>query len=111
MNTILCLILLIVPLTMAYPRHSSNELDRFLRLYLKERAEHLDEMDNSNSDEQTVDRRDTLLSALANEEKRQAPPVCLPAVWTCGPGLPECCPGLMCFAGNAKRGHHCVARG
>ncbi len=37
-------------------------------------------------------------------------PLCLPHLWTCGPALPPCCHGLMCYDGNAKRGRHCVAR-
>jgi hypothetical protein len=38
-------------------------------------------------------------------------PPCLPNVWTCGPSLPPCCHGLMCYDGNAKRGRYCVAKG
>jgi hypothetical protein len=37
-------------------------------------------------------------------------PLCLPHGWTCGPGLPTCCSGLVCYDGNAKRGAHCVSR-
>lgn len=36
--------------------------------------------------------------------------LCLPTIWTCGPDLPPCCPGLICYNGNAKRGRYCIAR-
>ncbi|CAF2405856.1 unnamed protein product [Rotaria sp. Silwood2] len=45
------------------------------------------------------------------EQKLLPNPLCLPQVWTCGPNFPPCCPGLMCYDGNAKRGRYCVAKG
>jgi len=45
-----------------------------------------------------------------DEKPARNNPLCLPIIWTCGPGLPPCCPGLFCYAGNAKRGRHCVSR-
>lgn len=51
-----------------------------------------------------------LMPLYYSQQLAQDPP-CLPHVWTCGPGLPPCCPGLMCYDGNAKRGRQCVAKG
>ena len=108
MNCFYCLILLLVPLTLSYPRSRKNDIDRFLNMYLQEQLAHSDDDSSGNSNEEYVVRRQNMFpfSAL-----RQAQPMCLPNIWTCGPGLPACCPGLMCYDGNAKRGRHCVARG
>jgi hypothetical protein len=51
------------------------------------------------------------LMPLHYQQQLMHSPPCLPHIWTCGPGLPPCCPGLTCYEGNAKRGRHCVARG
>jgi hypothetical protein len=48
---------------------------------------------------------------LYYSEQSLQKPSCLPHIWTCGPDLPPCCPGLMCYDGNAKRGRQCVTKG
>ena len=99
MNYFYGLILLLIPLTLAYPRFHSTDFDRFLDRYFKQRT---------NSDDNSPNRRQ-FAYPLAPGQQHQ--PACLPHVWTCGPGLPPCCAGLMCYDGNAKRGRQCVARG
>jgi hypothetical protein len=112
MNYFYCLILLLIPLTLAYPRSHSNDLDRLLEIYLKERLENTNEIDDSsNSNEELFVRRQNLFPFQFMQQHQQVQPVCLPHIWTCGQGLPPCCPGLMCYDGNAKRGRQCVARG
>jgi hypothetical protein len=108
MNYIYCLILLFIPFIAAYPRSHSNNFDRFVDKYLKERSANLNEVNNPNSNAKFAARR-RLTFPLFGMQQHQ--PTCLPNVWTCGPGLPPCCSGLMCYDGNAKRGRHCVARG
>jgi hypothetical protein len=82
----------------------SNDLNRYLKLQQR------------NSDEfnrKFGSPRDHVfrLMPLYYQQKSLQYPSCLPTVWTCGPGLPPCCPGLMCYDGNAKRGRYCVAKG
>jgi hypothetical protein len=108
MKAMFCLIILILPFTMAYPRRLSNEFENLLEMYLNKRAEQLDAMNQSDSDEEFIDRRH---NELSEHEERQSSVDCIPNLWTCGPSLPPCCSGYMCFDGNAKRGRHCVARG
>lgn len=101
---------LLLPFTLAYPRFHTNTLDRFLKEYFKERSE---SMHNPAFDRESFIRRQFMFpSALPIQQYQpQVQPTCLPHVWTCGPDLPPCCAGLMCYDGNAKRGRHCVARG
>jgi hypothetical protein len=103
MNCFYGLILLLIPLTLAYPRSYSNDFDRFLEKYFKERSQ---------LNEGFLDRRQVMYPLSPMQQYQpQMQPTCLPHVWTCGPGLPPCCAGLMCYDGNAKRGRQCVARG
>jgi hypothetical protein len=116
MNYYYYLILLILPFTFSYPRHQSNEFNRFLDRYLRERSRNINEGNNANLNEEFVDRRQNMFPFPPMQQQQQQQqanlqPMCLPHIWTCGPGLPPCCPGLMCYDGNAKRGRHCVARG
>ena len=117
MNSIrCCLILLILPLMFAYPRRYSNDLERLLNLHFRERAGNVDDDDNNddmNSNEDTIERRQLMYPIQLQHQLQQQVPqaMCLPNIWTCGPDLPPCCPGLMCYDGNAKRGRHCIARG
>ncbi len=106
MNYFYGLILLLIPLTLAYPHFHSNDFDRFLEKYFKERS------NNPNSNEKFFARQQLMYPlAPMQQYQPQMQPTCLPHVWTCGPGLPPCCAGLMCYDGNAKRGRQCVARG
>ena len=105
MNCLYGLFFVLLPLTLAYPRFHTNTFDRFLKEYFKERSD-------SDLDRESFIRRQFLFPSLPLQQyQSQIQPTCLPAVWTCGPGLPPCCDGLMCYDGNAKRGRHCVARG
>jgi hypothetical protein len=112
MNYFYCLILLSIPYIFAYPHSHSNDFDRLFNKYLKERSGNIDEINDANSNKEFVVRRRLMFPILPIQPyPLQAQPTCLPHVWTCGPGLPPCCPGLMCYDGNAKRGRQCVARG
>ncbi|CAF0821805.1 unnamed protein product [Rotaria sp. Silwood1] len=112
MNYFHCFILLLIPLVFSYPRSNSDDFNRFLEMYLKERSGELDEGNNESSNEEVLVRRQKLFNVLPVQQYQpQLQPMCLPHIWTCGPGLPPCCPGLMCYDGNAKRGRQCVARG
>lgn len=81
MNYFYGLILLLIPLTLAYPKFHSNDFDRLLDKYFKQR---------SYSDENSLNRRQ-FAYPLAPIQQYQPPmqPACLPHVWTCGPGLIE----------------------
>ncbi|CAF1505000.1 unnamed protein product [Didymodactylos carnosus] len=45
------------------------------------------------------------------QQQQQQQMQCTPEIWTCGYDRPQCCPGLTCYHGNAKKGSICVARG
>ncbi|CAF3334090.1 unnamed protein product [Rotaria socialis] len=112
MNYFFCFIIFLVPLVFSYPRSGSNDDNHLFGTYLKGRLEESDEDINENSNEERLVRRQNLLSLFPVQHyQSQYQPTCLPHIWTCGPGLPQCCPGLMCFDGNAKRGRYCAARG
>lgn len=108
MYSFYCLIILLIPLTLAYPRHHADDFDRFLDMYSREQ---LNKDNQANEEEFVVRRQNMFPFSPIQQQLPQVQPICLPQIWTCGPGLPECCPGLMCYSGNAKRGRHCVARG
>jgi hypothetical protein len=110
MNYFYCSILLLIPLTFAYPRSHPNDFDHFLNKYLQGRPRNMYGINNANSNEEHVVHRQSMFPILPIQQQ-QMQQMCLPNVWTCGPNLPPCCPGLMCYDGNAKRGRHCVARG
>jgi hypothetical protein len=115
MNYFYCLILLLIPLAFSYPRSYSNDVNHLLDMYLRERLENMDESNDANLNEEFVVRRQNMFPFFPMQQQQQQQPqgqhMCLPHIWTCGPGLPPCCQGLMCYDGNAKRGRHCVARG
>jgi hypothetical protein len=112
MSYLYCLILLLIPLTFAYPHSYSNDFDRLLKKYLKEQSGNINDFNSPNLNEEFFVRQQRMFPMLPIQQHQPLlPPMCLPNVWTCGPGLPPCCPGLMCYDGNAKRGRHCVARG
>ncbi|CAF0806940.1 unnamed protein product [Adineta steineri] len=106
-------ILLLSVLTLVYSYPHSNNYDRFLDMYLKERSAIMDKLNHVNSNEEHIVRRQNMYPPMMpiQQYAPQMQPMCLPNIWTCGPGLPPCCPGLMCYDGNAKRGRHCLARG
>ena len=116
MSFLIWTLLLLVPLAQGYPRHYSTDLNDFLNLYLRQR-----EGKQEQSNENSITRRQPNfrlmpLNYLPHQQHQQQQPyfqqpTCLPAIWTCGPNLPPCCSGLICYDGNAKRGRHCVARG
>lgn len=112
MNSFHLLLLLLISSVFSYPHDETlNENDR-LNMYLNGRLEEIDDGSNENSNEQKLVRRQKIFSLLPIQHYQQhQQPACLPHIWTCGPGLPSCCPGLMCFEGNAKRGRYCAARG
>ena len=92
-------ILLLISAAIAYPHLNSNE-----------------QLETKN--EKVLVRRQIMFPRIPIQEQqqqqqqaRQGQLTCLPAIWTCGPGLPPCCHGFMCYDGNAKRGRHCIARG
>ena len=91
-------ILLLISAAIAYPHLNSNE-----------------QLETKN--EKVLIRRQIMFPRIPIQEQqqqqqaRQGQLTCLPAIWTCGPGLPPCCHGFMCYDGNAKRGRHCIARG
>jgi hypothetical protein len=103
------LLLLLVSSSIGYPHRPPNDYDRFLDMYMKERTVGLDAANHEYPNEQYLVRRQNMYPFLPMQQQPQ--PMCLPHIWTCGPGLPPCCAGLMCYDGNAKRGRHCVARG
>lgn len=112
MNCFYALIFVFLPLTLAYASSHSNSFDRFFEKYLKERSENIHEITNPDLNEKLVARRQFMFPLLSIQQHQQhVQPMCLPHIWTCGPGLPPCCAGLMCYDGNAKRGRLCVARG
>ncbi len=114
MNSFYCLIILLLPLTFAYPSRHSNDLDRFLDTYLRERSGNVYKFNPKKSNEEFMFPRQNMFPLSSMQQylpPNQPQPMCLPNIWTCGPGLPPCCPGLMCYDGNAKRGRHCLARG
>ena len=104
MNPYYYFILLLLPSFFAYPQPPTNDYDRFLEMYAKER------LANTN-DEYVSRRQNNHPFALIQQQLPQFQQMCSPHIWTCGPNFPPCCPGLMCYDGNAKRGRHCVARG
>ena len=109
MNCFYGLICVLLPLCLAYPSSHSDTFDRLVKEYLKERS---NSISHSASDRDFFIRRQMMYPLLPiHQYQPQVQPTCLPHVWTCGPGLPPCCAGLMCYDGNAKRGRHCVARG
>lgn len=109
MNYLYGFMCLLLPFTLAYPSFHSDTFDRLVREYLQERS---NSISHSASDKDLFIRRQMLYPLVPmHHQQPQVQPTCLPHVWTCGPGLPPCCAGLMCYDGNAKRGRHCVARG
>ncbi|UJR21397.1 hypothetical protein I4U23_024487 [Adineta vaga] len=105
----LCYILIfLIPFSFSYPRQYPNDLNNLLQMYLKQRETMLD-----TSKQKFGSPRQNLFRVMPihYQQLQIHNPTCLPQVWTCGPGLPLCCPGLMCYDGNAKRGRYCVARG
>ena len=113
MNVLHGLILLVfVWTTAAYPNRLANEYDRLMDMYMRERGAGHDAANLEYPNEQYLVRRQNMYPFLPMQQPGpQGQQMCLPHIWTCGPGLPPCCPGLMCYDGNAKRGRHCVARG
>lgn len=108
MNFLHCLLILLIPIISSYSNSQSNGLQKFLHLYMKQRERSLDETNRKfGSPRQHLFRP----SPIYYQEPLLQNPPCLPHVWTCGPHLPPCCPGLMCYDGNAKRGRFCVAKG
>jgi hypothetical protein len=104
MNYIYLMIILLLPFTSPYPRQYSTNLNDFLNMYLKLQNENSEKI---NKDSRTGGHYMSRLMPLHYQQQ----PTCLPHIWTCGPHLPPCCSGLMCYDGNAKRGRYCVARG
>ncbi|UJR28035.1 hypothetical protein I4U23_009292 [Adineta vaga] len=112
MNSYYYCILLLLPLIFAYPNPPTNDHDRFLDMYVKERLANTDSMHHGSLNNEHVVRRQNMYPfPLMQQQLPQFQQMCLPHIWTCGPGLPPCCSGLMCYDGNAKRGRYCVARG
>ncbi|CAF0827474.1 unnamed protein product [Adineta ricciae] len=105
--------LLFLPLLFAYPNPPTNDYERFLSMYAKQRSAHQDTMKHGNLDDEYAIRQQQMFPffPMQHQQPGQFQQMCLPHIWTCGPNLPPCCPGLMCYDGNAKRGRHCVARG
>lgn len=104
MNYFYCLIFLLLSLRFAYPYPQSNDADHFLNKYLRQQL-------NSINGKAFIRRQLMFPISPIQQQQPQILPICLPHIWTCGPGLPRCCPSLMCYDGNAKRGRYCVARG
>ncbi len=105
MNFLCFMLVLLLPFTFAYSRRYSND---FFNMYSKQHEPNSDETNKKfGSHRQQMFR----LMPLHYQQQLMHSPPCLPHIWTCGPGLPPCCPGLTCYEGNAKRGRHCVARG
>lgn len=116
MNPSLWIVLFMLPIIVSYPHEQSNSFNRFLNNYLRQR----DGNHGDKSPEEQASRRQPFFRLIPlnyhhgyfqQQQQQQHQPNCLPAIWTCGPSLPPCCVGLMCYDGNAKRGRHCVARG
>ena len=108
MNLLSYIFILLLPLCYSYPHRYSNDLNDFLNMHMKQRPTNYDETGRKfGSSRQNIFR----FMPLNYHQQIVQNPVCLPQVWTCGPGLPPCCSGLMCYDGNAKRGRYCVARG
>jgi hypothetical protein len=105
MNFLCYIIILLLPFTFGYPRRYPNNL---LNMYSNQQETNFDApYKKFGSSRQHLFR----MMPLHHQQPLIQSPPCLPHVWTCGPDLPPCCPGLMCYDGNAKRGRHCVARG
>lgn len=119
MNLSVWFVACIMPIVLCYPRHNSNEINRFLNSYVRQSGAAHDGREG----EGFMSRRQPLFRLMPlnyhhsffqhqQQQQQQQPQItCLPEIWTCGPGLPPCCRGLMCYDGNAKRGRYCVARG
>jgi len=108
MNFLYWISILLLPLVFSYRHRYSNGLNDVVHMYMKQREANLDEINKKFGSPRyhmlrfmPIDHQQQLVQNLP----------CVPQIWTCGPGLPDCCPGLMCFEGNAKRGRHCVAKG
>lgn len=100
-NCIFVLFLLL--LTVVY----SYDLNRYFNTYMKNRETNSDEFHRKfGSPRQNIFR----LMPIHYQQHAIQTPSCLPHGWTCGPSLPLCCSGLICYNGNAKRGPHCVGR-
>ncbi|CAF0891425.1 unnamed protein product [Rotaria sp. Silwood1] len=108
MNIFHYMFILLFPSIFSYPYRYSNDLNQFLNMYVKRQERNLDE-----TNKKFGSPRQYMLHPLPSyyEEKPLQKPLCLPHIWSCGPHLPPCCPGLMCYDGNAKRGRYCVAKG
>jgi hypothetical protein len=104
MNLFYYIVILFLLFTFAY----SNRYANFFNNYMKQQETNSDETRGKFGFPRHHIFR---LMPLHYEQQLVKNPPCLPHVWTCGPGLPPCCDGLMCYDGNAKRGRHCVARG
>ena len=103
MNLVYCMVMMLLPIALCYPLHYPMNLNHYMPNYLRQQERQPDRKyaDFNYGQQQPLFR-------FMPPPVQQS--VCLPAIWTCGPHLPPCCPGLMCYDGNAKRGRQCVAR-
>jgi hypothetical protein len=101
LNCIFILLSLLLVVVYSYDRN------RFFNMYMKKHDGNSDEIYRKfGSPRQNIFR----LMPLHYQQQVLQTPSCLPHGWTCGPNLPPCCSGLMCYDGNAKRGRHCISR-
>ncbi|CAF1019145.1 unnamed protein product [Adineta steineri] len=108
MNFLYYIFILLLPFSYTHPLRYPKDLNHFLNMYTNQRETNSDRIDKRfGSSRQLLFR----LMPLHYQQPVVQNPVCLPRIWTCGPDLPPCCPGLMCYGGNAKRGRHCVVQG
>lgn len=108
MNFLHYIFLLLLPLVFSHSYRRSNGYNRLVDTYLKPSERNAEETNGKfGSSRRNLFR----MTPPFYEQKYFENPICLPHVWTCGPNLPPCCPGLMCYGGNAKRGRYCVAKG
>ncbi|CAF0958790.1 unnamed protein product [Rotaria sordida] len=108
MNFLHCIFILLFPVIFSYPHWYSSDLNRLFNMYRKQQEKNYDQ-----TNQKFGSPREYIFRPISSyyEQKPLQNPRCLPQVWTCGANLPPCCPGLMCYDGNAKRGRFCVARG
>ncbi len=108
MNFLYYVFILLLPFSFSYPHQYSSNFDNFLHMFMKQPKINSYPINRKfGSSQQHIFR----LMPLHYQQQQVQNPSCLPQIWTCGPNLPPCCPGLMCYDGNVKRGRHCVARG
>ncbi|CAF3177841.1 unnamed protein product [Rotaria socialis] len=108
MNFLHCIFILLFPVILSYPHRDSSDFNDLFNIYMKPRERNFEETNRKFGSPRHNMR--PFLPSFSPQKVFQSP-LCLPRVWSCAPNLPPCCPGLMCYSGNAKRGQYCVARG